>query len=73
MVLYKYVYYYYYHSVCEQAIQMCTTSRAKKVVVSLTLIARTINNVCFRPYHIRITNNISTVVSLMVIPMSVLI
>jgi len=61
---------------CEQAIQLCTTTRAKKVVVGQTLvalIAQTIDYVCWTLYDIRIINFIYFVVFHIVVPVIVLI
>ena len=65
-----------WNNVCEQAIQLCTTTRAKKVVVGLTLvalIAQTIDTVCWRQYRIRVINHIYIVVFYVVMPVTVLI
>ena len=55
---------------------MCTTTRAKKVVVGLTLVAlivQTINSVCWFHYHIQIVDDIYVVMFNMVVPVTVLI
>ena len=62
--------------ICEQAIQLCTTSRAKKVVVGLTLVAAvvaTINIASVDHYGTRVTIHISMVILRAVVPVAVLI
>ena len=66
----------YLHNVCVQANLWCTSSRARKVVISLTLSAITfeaINVTCYFLARIDIVNNIITVVFLVIIPVAVLV
>ena len=61
---------------CEQAKLLCTTKRAKKVVVSLTLVAfvaEAINIVCLFRYYTRIIHYIYNFMFTMIVPVAVLI
>jgi len=65
-----------YTQICVQANLWCTSSRARKVVISLTLGALTvevINMPCFFLAHICIVNDILAVVFWLIIPTAVLV